>query len=217
MISHHHNAKAHPEGRVGGPGLLYGGVGLALAAAMQITGLFKQGDSSLKEDLLSAMMNGVAPDVLATPVLLMVAAVFSFGIALAVLDSPGTWRRIVLGVTAMVVLLAMVPAFAVWQIYFSPFLPLIALFWSWFCTMMYVNHHLMPCEHAGAEPGNQSARHGARVDVTVSGSSKQAKRAEPDGLDGPEERKKRTEKERDPDVRYQPKDQNPEKQKQRNG
>ena len=214
MRSHHHHAKAHPEGRVGGPGLLYGGVGLALAAAMQITGLFEQGDVSLKGDLLSPMMNGTALVVLATPVLLMVAAVFSFGIALAVLDSPGTWRRIVLGVTAMVVLLAMVPAFAVWQIYFSPFLPLIALFWSWFCTMMYVNHHLMPCEHAGAAPGNQSARHGARVDAMVPGSSKQAKSGEPDQLD---ERKKRTEKERDPDAKYQPKDQNPEKQQQLNG
>lgn len=198
MRAHHHHTKTHPQGRVVGPGLLYGGVGLALAAAMQITGLFNQGDTSLKDDLLGPMMNGTVLVVLTTPVLLMVAAVFSFGIALAMLDSPGTWRRIVLGVTAMVVVLAMVPAFAVWQIYFSPFLPLIALFWSWFCTMMYVNHHIMPCEQTGFESGNESASHGVRVDATVSGSSKHVKR----------EQEKVTEKEPDPAAKYQPKIEN---------
>jgi hypothetical protein len=82
--------------------------------------------------------------------------------------------------------------------------------------MMYVNHHTMPCEHAGADSGNQLGSHGATVDATrlhatMPGSSKQAKQAESDGLDGLDEREKMTGKERDPDDRYQAKDRNHEK------
>lgn len=73
-------------------------------------------------------------------------AVFCYGIAYAVLDSAGLWRRIVLGITAVVLTLAMVPAFAVWDIYFSPFVQLVGVFWSWFCVVLYTQHHQMPCD-----------------------------------------------------------------------
>lgn len=146
MRSNHQNHAPTP-GRVDGPGLLYGGIGLALAVAMQLVGLFKMGDARLKQVLIGPVFHGATPDVLAMPVLVIVAAVFCFGLAFAVLDSAATWRRVILGATALVIVVAMVPTLAVWKIYFSPFLPVIGLFWTWFCTMMYVNHHVMPCEH----------------------------------------------------------------------
>jgi hypothetical protein len=145
MSSHHQNHVV-PAGRVDGPGLLYGGVGLALALAMQMLGLFMRGDGRLKQALLEPVFRGQLPDVLTTPALVIIAAVLCWGLAFAVLDSAGTWRRIVLGVTMVVIVLAMVPTFAVWNVYFSPFLPLVGVFWTWFCTMMYVNHHAMPCD-----------------------------------------------------------------------
>lgn len=145
MSSHHQNHVA-PAGRVGGPGLLYGGVGLSLAVAMQMLGLFMRGDARLQQALLDPVFRGRLPDVLSTPVLVMMGAALCWGLAFAVLDSAGTWRRIVLGVTMLVIVLAMVPTFAVWNVYFSPFLPLVGVFWTWFCTMMYVNHHVMPCD-----------------------------------------------------------------------
>ena len=153
-----------------------------LALAMQMTGLFKQGDTQLREKLLGAVFDGAAPEILTMPVLMIFAAVFSFGLAFAVLDSPGTWRRLILGITAVIVVLAMVPTFAVWQIYFSPFLPLIALFWSWFCSLMYANHHVMPCDVLLAKPAESSlqARGGRAKDL----------------VDGDQY---------DPDARYQPK------------
>jgi hypothetical protein len=51
-----------------------------------------------------------------------------------------------MGVSVLVLVLAMVPSLAVWHIYFSPFLTLVGVFWAWFFTLMYANHHLMPCE-----------------------------------------------------------------------
>ncbi|MBT8045029.1 MAG: hypothetical protein KJO79_08765 [Verrucomicrobiae bacterium] len=152
MTSQHQQAagsahpQGYPEGRVDGPALLYGGVGLALSVAMQVIGLFKKGDARLLDVLIDPVFNNSAPDQLSMMVLVPVTAFFCFGIAFAVLDSAGMWRRVILGVTAFVVVIAMVPTLAVWDIYFSPFLPAVGIFWTWFCTLMYVNHHVMPCE-----------------------------------------------------------------------
>lgn len=132
---------------MGGPGLLYGGVGVALAMTLQMVGLFKQGDARFKNWLLEPVFHGNMPDTLVNPALFVITAVFCLGLAFAILDSVGTWRRVVLGVTMVVITIAMVPTFAVWQVYFSPFVLLVGIFWTWFCTMMYVNHHTMPCEH----------------------------------------------------------------------
>ena len=126
--------------------MLYGGVGLVMAMALEISGLFERGDALLSGQLSGALQDRVLDH--AVPMLLpvLVAAVFCFGVGFAVLDSPGILRRIILGTSALVLLFAMVPTFAVWNIYFSPFLPVVALFWTWFCCMMYANHHRMPCD-----------------------------------------------------------------------
>jgi len=125
--------------------MLYGGVSMALALAMQLLGLFELGDARLQQSL-SWILSDSFQTVVSEPVLFMMAAMFSFGIAFAVLDSPAAWRRIVLGLTALVLVLAMVPVCALWQIYFSPFFVVVAYFWAWFCTMMYTSQHVMPCE-----------------------------------------------------------------------
>ncbi len=151
MRSHHQHRPCpeRPGGRVDGPGLLYGGVGLVLAVAMQLAGVFKKADAGLLGKLSGTVFRGQAPEVLGMAVPVLLAAVFCFGVAFAVLDSAGVWRRVVLGVSAVVVAVAMVPAFAVWNVYFSPFLPVVGIFWSWFCTMVYAGHHTMPCDLAG--------------------------------------------------------------------
>jgi len=145
MNHHQASAQAYPSGRVASSCLLYGAVGMALALAMRLLGMFDQGDIVLKQ-LLSGMTSDLFLVVVSDPLLFAVAALFSFGIAFAVLDSPAPWRRMVLGLTALVVLLAMVPVCALWQIYFSPFFVVVAYFWAWFCTMMYTSQHIMPCD-----------------------------------------------------------------------
>ena len=127
---------------------------MALALAMQLLGLFERGDARLQQSL-SWILSDSFQTAVSEPVLFMVAAMFSFGIAFAVLDSPAAWRRIVLGLTALVLVLAMVPVCALWQIYFSPFFVVVAYFWAWFCTMMYTSQHVMPCEIGVAEKTHQ--------------------------------------------------------------
>ena len=77
---------------------------MALALAMQLLGLFERGDARLQQSL-SWILSDSFQTAVSEPVLFMVAAMFSFGIAFAVLDSPAAWRRIVLGLTALVLVL----------------------------------------------------------------------------------------------------------------
>ena len=149
MGSHHHNSSDHVS-RLDIPCLLYGTVGIGLALAMHAVGLLKRGDDWLLGVLFEPVFHGVMPSVLSLPVLILAAAVFCYALAFVVLDTVGTGRRAVIGVTVLVLVLAMVPTLAVWNIYCSPFLIVVGVFWTWFCTMMYVSQYLMPCDVAHA-------------------------------------------------------------------
>lgn len=140
------HATPHPVGRVDMPGLLYGSVGLALSLALHWMGVLKRADVYLMELLHQPLFRGGNPNLPSMALLILLTAVFCYGVAFAVLDSPEVWRRVLLGVTAIVLSLAMIPAFAVWNIYFSPFIQIVGVFWSWFCVMVYTQHHSMPCD-----------------------------------------------------------------------
>jgi hypothetical protein len=133
------------------PGLLYGSVGLALSFALHWIGMFRRADAWLFDLLHKPLFHESVADLPSMPLVITAVAVFCYGISFAVLDSPDLWRRVVLGVTAMVLTLAMVPAFAVWNVYFSPFVQLVGVFWSWFCVVIYTQHHRMPCDPVYAE------------------------------------------------------------------
>ena len=210
-MKHHPQAvQSHPPGRVASSCLLYGAVGMALALAMHLLGLFDQGDARLKQSL-SALASDLYLVVVSDSLLFVVAALFSFGIAFAVLDSPAAWRRIVLGLTAFVVLLAMVPVCALWQIYFSPFFVVVAYFWAWFCTMMYTSHHVMPCEY---DDGNQGPQRRVQANTNINNNTMSVP-IEPSGPIKPDPIMGQTNKEVDEDralpdnhsdSKYQPKE-----------
>ena len=179
---------------------------MALALAMQLLGLFELGDARLQQSL-SWILSDSFQIVVSEPVLFMVAAIFSFGIAFAILDSPAAWRRIVLGLTALVLVLAMVPVCALWQIYFSPFFVVVAYFWAWFCTMMYTSQHVMPCEIAVAEIAVAQKTHQPHVGIHAKPESVTASPAQtaPGSFDT-EWNHERVKPENNPDTKYQPKD-----------
>ena len=135
-----------PLGRVDIPGMLYGSVGVVLSFTLYWLGVFKRADSWLFDFLHKPLFHEGVPELLSMVIMATVAAVFCYGVAFSVLGSAGLWRKIVLGVTAIVLTLAMVPAFAVWNIYCSPVLQLVGVFWSWFCVVIYTQHHQMPCD-----------------------------------------------------------------------
>lgn len=132
--------------RIDAPCLLHGTLGLSLAIVVQVFGLLQLGDDKLMAALLHPVFHGVAPESVSLLVQVAVCAVLCYGIAFVVLDVAGVWKRVIIGVSVLVLVLAMVPSFAVWNMYYSPFLTVVGVFWTWFFTLMYANHHLMPCE-----------------------------------------------------------------------
>lgn len=145
MTQNNHKHTAAP-GRVHTSALLCGAVGLLVSGAMYWVGLLGKGDSRIFETLRQPVFRGAVPSELSVPVLFLVTTLFCFGLAFAVLDSPGVWRRVVLGLTLLVLVIAMVPTLAVWNIYFPPMMSLVGVFWTWFAGMMYASHHQMPCD-----------------------------------------------------------------------
>lgn len=145
MSSNQHR-QSTARGRVDGPALLCGAVGLIVAVVMFWVGLLGKGDLRILNLLHQPVFRGGEPDILSTAALVVLTVLFCFGLAFALLDSPGTWRRVVLGFTVLVLVVAMVPTLAVWNVYFPPMMTLVGVFWTWFGSMIYVSHHQMPCD-----------------------------------------------------------------------
>lgn len=146
-MTEHHEPMTHEHvSRVDAPCLLHGTIGVCIGLLMQVIGLFQGGDDRLMALFLDPVFQGEMPKVISVPILGGVAAVFSYAVAFFVLDTSGMARRVMLGVTVLVLVLAIQPTLAVWGFYFSPFFPVVAVFWSWFLSVMYTNHHLMPCD-----------------------------------------------------------------------
>ena len=118
-MNSHDRHSSHHTSRVDIPCLLYGSVGVGLAIALHAVGLYKTADKWLVGILLDPVFQGEPPFSVSLPVQIVISAVFCYGIAFVVLDTAGTWRRVLIGGTVVVLALAMVPTLAVWQIYFS--------------------------------------------------------------------------------------------------
>lgn len=134
------------KGHVCSPGLLCGSIGLLLALILQKFGFFEMGNSALYRLLEANLTLGVPVAALSLITLAVVAAIYSIGIAWSILDSRGAWRRVLIWMTAMILVIVTVPTLAVWSIYFSPFLVLTSVFLSSLCAMVYAARHRMSCD-----------------------------------------------------------------------
>ena len=73
-------------------------------------------------------------------------AAFAFGLAVAILGSPGSGRRVLLWLTAMVVVSAWAPVLSLAAHAPAIAAPWIATLWSGVCAMVYATHHRMACD-----------------------------------------------------------------------
>jgi len=135
-----------PAGRYAVPLIIFGFVSLLLGVATELLGIF----GGLTESLREACMNGGLtfnaemglPDT--TGILVTAAGVF--GLVGAMLGTPGGARRTIIGVSALFLTVTLIPAFAVWGIFWKPFGMIIAVLWGWLSATIYAHSHLMPCE-----------------------------------------------------------------------
>jgi hypothetical protein len=77
---------------------------------------------------------------------LLVLAAVVYGMALLLLHIPGIARRVMLGLTALVLVAAASLVLAVWGVFWSPLVALLGGAWSAFCASLWAWHNPMPCE-----------------------------------------------------------------------
>lgn len=73
---------------------------------------------------------------------------FAFGLPFALLSIPSTWRRLVVWVTALVLITGWAPVLSLAAHAPEIGAPLVAAFWSGVCALAYAANHRMACDAA---------------------------------------------------------------------
>lgn len=131
-----------PRGHVPLPAAAIGSLAMLLAGGLAAFGQLQRVDAWLSLRFLP----GNAANDLPAWLVWLGTAVVAYGLAVAMLGSPGTWRRLVLWISALVLILAWVPVLglASYRPCITPWL--VAGVWSGLCSLAYVRNHRMPCE-----------------------------------------------------------------------
>lgn len=117
-----------------------GAMALVLAAGFGFLGLMDRADS-----LIAGMLKLKAGGSVHLPewVVWTAAAVGAFGLSLAILLVPGNWRRLILWVSALVVVAGWAPVLVLASREPVVAVPLLATFWSGLCAFVYASKHHM--------------------------------------------------------------------------
>lgn len=83
----------------------------------------------------------------------LAAIVLAFGLAFAILSTPGTWRRLLLWISAVVLVAAWAPVLSLAAHAPSVGAPWVATLWSGFCAIIYASRHHMACDVVESEVG----------------------------------------------------------------
>lgn len=134
------SSTSQSEGHVFGPALAIGSMALVLAAGFGVLGLMDRADALIADALI---VGGGGVKHLPEWLVWVAAAVGAFGLSLAILQVPGNWRRLVLWVSALVVLAGWAPVLVLASHAPAVAVPLLATFWSGLCAFVYASKHHM--------------------------------------------------------------------------
>ncbi len=126
-----------------------GSLALVLAAGLGALGLTNLADAAIARCLSPALQPETAagfPKALPPWGVWLATAVVAYGLALAMLGVPGTWRRLVLWLTTLCLVAAWAPVLALAAHAPEIAAPLIAALWSGACALVYTHSHRMPCD-----------------------------------------------------------------------
>ena len=153
--STHKVSHLRSEGHVLVPAAAIGSLSILLAAGLSVLGLIDPLDQMVSR-LVGQGGSVVFPKSLPDGVLWLVAVIFAFGLAFVILSTPGTWRRVVLWLTTMVLIAGWAPVLGLAA--YAPEIggPFIAALWSGVCALVYAGNHRMPCDDSSETDGKQS-------------------------------------------------------------
>ena len=122
-----------------------GSLSILLAAGLSAFGILARMDGLIAKGLLPGKV-AEFPKSLPAWLVWLAAVLFAFGLSFAILSVPGTWRRSVLWITAIVVVACWAPVLGLAAHAPSISAPFIATVWSGVCALVYAGNHRMPCE-----------------------------------------------------------------------
>jgi hypothetical protein len=138
-------AHPHPAGHVLLPAAAIGVLSLGLAAGLELLGVLPR----VNDGIARIVSRGGAekfPKHLPDWSVWLAAALFSFGLAAAILGTPGPVRRVMLWLSAVVLAAAWAPVLSLAAHAPEIAAPWIATLWSGVCAIVYTSHHRMPVD-----------------------------------------------------------------------
>jgi hypothetical protein len=137
----------HPPGHVLAAGAAIGAMSLVLAVGLELLGMLAR----LNDGVAALVSRGGAetfPRSLPAWSIWLATAIFAIGIAGSLFATPGPGRRLLLWLSALVVVAAWAPVLSLAAHAPEIAAPWIATLWSGFCAIFYAARHRMPCDAA---------------------------------------------------------------------
>jgi len=142
------NSTIRPPGHLWVPVAIIGSLSLSLAAGLDLLGIVDR----LDEAILSLLGHG-REDVFARALPewsgWLTAVICGFAFPGVMLSVAGAWRRWVLWLTALILILGWAPVLYLAAHRPAIGVPFIVLLWAGICALVYAYRHQMPCEDGG--------------------------------------------------------------------
>jgi multisubunit Na+/H+ antiporter MnhG subunit len=148
------NKNALPTGHVLVPAAAIGSLSILLGAGLALFGALGRFNLTVAR-MVTQGKTVVFPKVLPTAAVWLVAVVLAFALSFAILSVPGTWRRVVLWITALVLVAGWAPVLVLAARAPDIGAPFIAVLWSGVCALVYAQGHRMQAD--GISPKGKNA------------------------------------------------------------
>lgn len=144
-MSHEKTPHHRPEGHVLVPSAAIGGLSIALAAGLALLGPMGKFNQSIAT-IVSRGGAETFPKHLPAWSFWICATLFAFGLAAAILSTSGSWRRILLWVSSVILVAGWAPVLSLAAHAPDIGVPLVTTIWSGVCALVYSANHHMPCD-----------------------------------------------------------------------
>ena len=134
---------SRPVGHVLVPAVAIGALSLLLAAGLELLGSLGVFSSGIAGSLAEGKP---FPKELPAWAVWLAAVFFAFGMSFALLNIPTTWRRVVVWISAVVVVIGWAPVLALAARKPEISAVLVATLWSGVCSLVYAGRHRMDCD-----------------------------------------------------------------------
>lgn len=144
-------SKTQPEAHVASATWIIAGMALAMALVLEAGGVLRHTDHAIAR-IVSRGGAETFPNSLSPWLPWLAAALFVLGLTHAIFHTDGTAKRVMLWLTAMVLVGAWAPVLSLCA--YKPTISAvwIATAWSGVCAIVYASRHHMPCDEPSKKP-----------------------------------------------------------------